>query len=518
MSTSAQFTPPPCPGQPMTRAQVVALRDAGELREGCHYVVSDWTQGTTLPGPNLVELHATAPGQLSMGAKVTTPYDNVAWAGRYDIDQGPAGTMHALVDNLGNNVRDSVDGSTLGQFPWGLANITQNDIEDSVLTGWAGITTVVNNNVFRRATIDLSGNWDQVVGNTATSATTAPATWPVITLAGGSGARSFNGNVLRDGASFRSLAGGTGTRTITDNEFLDGYALDIAATATTAVTIDGNRFTGHNNTPDALISGGGTRSLTRSTFVPPGGFLNQQLTLTAAAGTVTIDRSTLTGRAVQNAATAANLSITGGSQVNGLIQQNAGATGGALAVQSTILSSNTATITQSGTGAITLTTCILGNFFVNTNASTTRGVTIINTQAVNGTVTQARTGGTGVDTITGSYLAFPGGGTSVINLLGATDPGGNQTVVDRCTIGSGGSLALTNPTGTVSRTDIATGATVTGTGTGNVDACRFAAGATVNLGAFAHNNTVIEGLFAKTLTGPNSNRLCSKAFDDVVGV
>lgn len=520
MSTTATFTPPPCPPEPHTRAQLVALRDAGQLREGCHYVLSDWTQGATLTGPNLVELHAAAPNVLSMDAKVSTPYDGEAWVGSYDIDQGPVGTMHALADNLGNTVRDSVDGSTLGQFPWGLANVTQNDIEDSTLTGWVGTTTVVNNNVFRRAVVDLSGNWDSVIGNTAHAATTAAATWPVITLAGGTGARSFNGNVLRDGASFRSLAGSTGTRAITDNELLDGYQVDVNATATTNVTIDGTRFTGHNSTPDVLISGGGTRNITKSTLVANPTFATFSLLLIAAAGTVNIDRSAFTGgRIQQNAATTANLNVTAGSQVTGVLLQGAGATAGALSLSSTILSALTATITQNGPGAISLTNCLIGNGFVNNNTTSTRGLLLVNCHLLNGTVTQNRSGGTATDTISGCYLEFPNAGaTPVIGLAGATDPGGAQTVVDRCHVDSGGSLNLTNPAGTVSRTHITTGATVTGTGTGNVDACRFAAGCTVALGAFAHNNTVIEGAYARTLTGPNSNRLLSKAFDDLVGV
>lgn len=517
MSTSGHFTPPdPCPTEPMTRAALVALRDAGELVEGCHYVISDHVQAPNLTGPNLVELHAVAPGVLSMEAKVSTPYDAVAWAGLYDVDLG-TGTLLELKDNRGNIVRDSGDGSTVGAFPWGAVNFTHNEVIDSTLTGWSAMTGTVANNIIRRANVDLTGNWTEVIGNEIQAATTAAL--PIVLLGGGTGTRVFNGNRVRDAAVFRSNTGSTGTRTITDNEFLDAYVIDIAATATGNVTIDGSRLESHGTSgTDCVIDGSGGRTLNNIRGTAPTGLGQVHMTL-VGPGAVGLDSSEFANsRITRDPATAASLSINQGSSIqNGLISQGPAATG-ATSISATRMQGALTLVNHLGAGNLTISQSMFLAGTATMGAGATRSLTVTSSIVKGGNILQSRTGGTGVDQVTNSYVEGTG---DVITLAGAVNPGSNQIPVQTSRI-AGGTLTLTDPVGSgtglpvLQNSEISSGAAVTGTGTLLISGCRFAAGAQVNVGAFSHSATIIEGGIVKTLTANNANRLANKSFDDAI--
>lgn len=159
MPTSGAYTPPAqanCPA-PMTVAALRALRDAGGLDPQCHYIVTDWVQGTTLAGPNTVELHAVNASVLALEAKVFTPYDNEAWAGLFDIDRGTVGQLIELRDNLNNVVRDTTGTSPiLGTFPWGTATWSENEFDSVTLTAPATARTVAGNRI-ANSTVDMTG-------------------------------------------------------------------------------------------------------------------------------------------------------------------------------------------------------------------------------------------------------------------------------------------------------------------------------------------------------------------------
>ncbi|GGZ23315.1 hypothetical protein GCM10010387_15550 [Streptomyces inusitatus] len=514
MATSGGFSNP-CPDQPMTHAAVVALRDAGLLREECTYVVSDWTQGTTLPGPNLVELHAVAGNRLSMEAKVTTPSDQVAWVGQYDIDQGAVGTMQELRDNLGNVVRDAGDGVSVGAFPWGAANFTNNRITDSALTGWPAMTGTVNNNLIDRAAVDLSGAWTEFSGNVIQAAAAASA-GPTVTLAGGSGARSFTGNTVRDGAGYRDNAGGTGTRTITDNEIVDGFFIDIQATTSGAIVFDGNRFHGAAVGTSLANSGPGARTIIRSIIQSANNSGFSGLGFSSGAA-VTFTGAIFQGGRVQQGgpATLATLSITN-SIIGCVINQPSTATGGSVGISGSHLYATNTAITQNGPGGISISNSLVGANIAN-SIGTARTLAIVASTIGVGQISQNRSAsaGTGTDTIQNTRTE---GGAVALVLAGTVDPGMNQLIMDRCNLSSGHTVSLTDPAGAtiLQRTEINSGATVTGTGTGAVINCRFSAGCTVALGSFSHTSLVIEGAFNKGLTASNTNRLCNKGFDDTI--
>lgn len=523
MPTSGAYAAPVVPecsyAPRMTRAQALALRTAGTLRENCVVVVTDGPAVGPTATATEIELNPVSSTAFGQTARVFTAYDNDAWAGLYDIDLG-TGTITELRDNRGNVVRDSGDGATVVAFPWGTANVTDNEVTDSALTGWSSMTGLVNNNIIRRANVDLTGNWTEFVGNFIQSALTAPASFPTVVLNGGTGTRVFNGNTVRDGSVFRSNTGSTGARTITDSEFLDGYVFDIAAASTAVVTVDGSRFEGHGATAlDAQVTGAGTRVFNNARSVTTSAAA--QYVLGGAGGTVTVEASDVTGgRITRDSAATSPLTVQGGTRLSATLDQGPGALGGTgTVVTGSLLQHSGTALAQLGAGSLNVAQSSFAGGSATIAATATRGLDVQASLVQGGNIQQNRTGGTGVDTVTGAHIE---GTSNVVTLAGATNPGGNQTVVMSSRVAAGGTLALTDPAGSggtvIQQSDITAGATVTGTSTGLVRGCRFSARATVALGAFSHDSTVIDGLFTRTLNAANTNRLLNKSFDDVLGV
>lgn len=254
MATSGSFTPPgapPCYDPEMTRAEALALRASAGLRVDCHVVITDWTQGTTLAGPNLVELHPVSPSDLGQLAIVHTPHDATAWAGVYDIDLG-AGTMTELRDSLGNVVKDAVAGGpTLGAFPWGDADFTDNYVEDSGLTGWATQVGTVARNRVVGSTVNLSGKTGGALVDTEITESSVTS---------GSASLALSRTVI-DGSTVTNT--GTGALSMVDTQLsastvtkglgsTRGLALDRVHVSAAAITQNG---TGSANTDSVVTSG-----------------------------------------------------------------------------------------------------------------------------------------------------------------------------------------------------------------------------------------------------------------------
>lgn len=499
----------------MTRADLLALRAGFALRPGCHYIVTDGPFiGTTgNQSATVIEMHAISNIELSQNVSVQTSFSPSAFVGQYDIDLGTAGSITELTDSWGNTVKDpDADSPTVQTgFPWhrGASNFRDNYVEDSTLTGWDVGTGTVSRNRVVSSTVDLTGAWLNFSDNRVQGAT--------VTLTKDTGTRAFTGNEVYGGAVVRALLGSTGTVSISDNRFLDGYVTEVAATSTSIVTIDGSTFSGHGGAAtDCLIDGAGSRIFGDTvSYAHPS---LQQYTLTGAGGTVSINTSELNGgRLVRDAATTAGAAL---AQVRGTghVVQGAGATGGSLALSATELGALALQVSQNGPGALTTNTCrLLGQLVV--SASATRGLGLVSTNVGGGSVvTQNRTGGTATDQVLNTEL----GSLVTLNFNGAVDPGGSQTPVNRCSFDSNAQITLTDPVGTggvcLQATRIDTNAIVTGTGTGLVQACRFSLNSSVNLGAFAHDRTIIEDGQTHTLTATNTLRLANKSFNDLLGV
>lgn len=133
-----------CP-DPMTRAALLAL--AGSYETGCHYQVTDYSRGTV--GSSVLQLHAVDANTLSNNVSVFTTHDNMAWRGVYDIHTN---RLQELFDNLSNRVKgqDAVD-----TFPWGVALVSQNTVNNAVLNYTSG--TVQLNTFESGADITITG-------------------------------------------------------------------------------------------------------------------------------------------------------------------------------------------------------------------------------------------------------------------------------------------------------------------------------------------------------------------------
>lgn len=255
MSAGTGYTPPGAPACPyaprMTRAQAIALRAASGLVENCVVVITDapviGTAGNT--SPTEIELQPQSPTDLGMAALVHTTFDGAAWTGRYDIDLG-AGTITELTDGFGNTVKD-VDANAptvQTQFPWhlGSANLRDNYIEDSTLTGWDTQVGAIRNNTILESSIDLTGKTAGTIDrSTFTGGTVAVSGVfsairtqflnPTISKAG-TGVFSFTDSAI-DHAIVNQAAGGAAPLICNDSELDDGTNIVLAATSLASGTV-----------------------------------------------------------------------------------------------------------------------------------------------------------------------------------------------------------------------------------------------------------------------------------------
>lgn len=131
-------------------------------------------------------------------------------------------------------------------------------------------------------------------------------------------------------------------------------------------------------------------------------------------------------------------------------------------------------------------------------AAAARGLNLVDVHLVAGTIAQLRSGGAAnVDTVRYSTI------TGAVNLSGAVDPGTDQ-VLDGVRLFLG-QLNVTDPvaTGTpVSSIHIDSGTLNVNAG-GSASVIRIFGGATLNTGAFAHQDVDLSGSFTVTLTAAN---------------
>jgi hypothetical protein len=297
----------------------------------------------------------------------------------------------------------------------------------------------------------------------------------------------------------------------------------ITRNSTVALTGNWGIFTDNRieaSTVSLLHAAGGTRTFSGNTVRAASVFR----TLLGATGSWTVTNNDfLDGYVFEGAAASTATTVINGSRF-----ENHGAT----AIDASVTGSgtrdfsNTRSVTSgaaqqytlTGTGAavsVSDSDFLEGRLTLSTGA--TRGIAVVASTVRTGLITQTRTGGTGMDTITGSDVSGTG---TVVTLAGATDPGGAQTVLAGSQVSEGGTLTLTNPAGSggvvVVNTMINSGATVSGTATVQIDRCRFSTGATFTAGAFTHDRSIVDGNLAVTPTASNTNRLANPAFNNWV--
>lgn len=295
MSTSGSFTPAdnPCPA-PMTRAALLALRTAGTLRTECHYIITDGpvigTAGNT--SGTVIELHAVTPTDIAREAKISTTFDNVAFAGLYNIDDGPNGSINKLTDHWNNTVSDEDAGAPTvhTQFPYHLSgpNLRDNNINDCTLVGWAGLPSIdIRDNDLKESTVDLTGatTLGRLVGNDINGSTvTSHALQTVIE------SNSFRGTAV-------TVLGAPTGFGCTQNTFVGGeFIADVASTA--SVTLSDNVVGGTLNGYRIHLTGktGGTVSI-RGNRLSDRGAGAEELFI-AGSGAVTVDANEIRSGAI----------------------------------------------------------------------------------------------------------------------------------------------------------------------------------------------------------------------------
>lgn len=514
----------PCPTQPMTHAEVVLLRDSGQLRVDCHYVIEDFTQGSTLTGPNLVELHAVSPSVLSMEAKLFTPYDNAAWDALYDIDLGAVGTVTQLTDNRGNTAKD-VDsgGATVGAFPWGNANWRDNYAEDATLTAAGTQVGLITNCRFVGSTVDFTGKtagaWtdtEVTAGATVTTGANMVATRATITAAtvtnAGAGTFTLTDASVLDATTTLAVTGtATGNKTLSGGTVIrDRFRMNI--TGTGSVSLTASTFLGRlAGTSEAELGGAGIVSIFR-TRVTPYFIAGPALDIAGNGNTTLIDGDMSESRIQTAAGSTSSLNLTTFTfrRSNGVTVAATG-TGNVTMQQGNYLSGGG--ILQNGAAVLQMNAC-KGSVLMVATAGATRGLTMTGCTGEQFNVTQNGTGSTNTDSI----LQSLGIGTITVNLNSALAGTPSQSFV-RLALTNGATLNVQDPAlpQPIDNSTIETQGTVNVQPGGTFVRCRVAGESTLNTGPHSHISSVIEGgQFTKTSTGANVGKLVNAAFDNWV--
>ena len=140
-----------CPEQ-MTRSQLLALRNAGNLDMSCHYLITDTSNGCL--GDVVIELHPVGVDRLSDNVSIHTTHDTEAWSGKYDIGENQ---IEQLEDNRGNRVRGDTQ-AEVNAFPWGNTAWRDVTVENATVQVECDTTLSVLNTKFDKASnTDLRG-------------------------------------------------------------------------------------------------------------------------------------------------------------------------------------------------------------------------------------------------------------------------------------------------------------------------------------------------------------------------
>ena len=483
-----------CPA-PMTRAALIALRDAGGLSKDCDYVITDHVQGRLVAGTT-IHLQAVDASTLSENVSVKTTYDNIAWSGIYDIDAG-------LVSYLHDNRNNTVLGVTpVRDFDWGNPAISYCSILGGLVTYTYGNTASIQYLYVDGGVLDLTG----YAGVIRKLRITGEA---VASLAG---SRLKFSHCDFSGNSTVNFSNTTSTNTVVGLA-VSGRSTVNFSLSTLSISIDGMSV----RYSTLLASNVSTGSFTASGLMLDNGFITlssgvgnvvairtsirDNASLTASIGSVTLVGSEITANASVNATTnSTSLSIQGSSigtrttinsngtgsvsinrsviDANSLIQTTTGSTSSLTLNNSTIRGSTTINITAASLGAnLTLDACLM---------DTAASITMSNNRSCNISST----------TILGSGISLTGSNaiTDIIQLcyfaLGAAISlacSGAANTLQRCTvIGSASNIQILGTSGAAlyNRVNALSGGSVVQNNLGNaltLTQCFVSAGSTINL-------------------------------------
>lgn len=346
---------------PMTRAALLALRAASSLSKDCHYIVTDWSQGSI--GVASILLHATDSKHLSEHAQVHTNFDaNTAWVGRYDIDDN---LMYELKDNRGNEM--------IGDRVFGAGPVTTFDWGNATYSGCS------NNR----------GKWTMGVGSILTVVNVQVSSGGDLDTVGAGGTFQINGLVVSGGSTVRMglCTAGSVTRCVVDQRGLwnntngKGAFTDVVVARTDPSGLD-----------TTLMSGG----VMDRVSVTDGGTLNiggnaVNWSKSVVTGNATIVGTQSNNQSVSSCHFSGGATVTGSVAAQGFTLSNstfaskstttASAAGAAFTMSDSSISNGSQILVSAGSGAVVLTRCVLeavANLQAASGAVTMTGVKVIN--------------------------------------------------------------------------------------------------------------------------------------------
>lgn len=461
-----------CPA-PMTRASLIALRNAGGLSKDCDYVITDHVQGRLVAGTT-IHLQAVDASTLSENVSVKTTYDNEAWIGSYNIDSG---VVFYLVDNLNNVVRGTAD---VANFDWGNPAYNRCQITGSTLTVTYGNTATVHYLTVYVGAVNLT-NYSGVINKALVSQANMSLANSSIRLVD---TEVLNGSVF-------NLSGVTDTgillRWHLNSSLINFSNSNTVISTLVSVRAQNSTWNCTNVTTGSFVGSGFDISNSTLTFLDGIGIFAVQLNsnlqsgavINFSAGNLTITRSVISSGAFLRIAGAgsvvlANAIVSTGSQIQTIVGGSSN-----LSITNTRVSGGTLIdITAAAIGgALTMTGCLLDT------AST---VTLSNTRSYNISST----------TILGSGISLTGSNaiTDIIQLcyfaLGAAISlacSGAANTLQRCTvIGSASSIQILGTSGAAlyNRVNALSGGSVVQSNLSNaltLTQCFVSAGSSINL-------------------------------------
>ena len=391
-----------CPA-PMTRADLIILRNASGLVKDCDYVITDHIQGRLVAGTQ-IHLQAVSANELSENVSVNTIYDNEAWRGIYDLDRA---LVLELQDNRNNIVR-GLNGVEVTNFDWGNTAYSDVLVDNATLTPTIGNIRPITSSEFKNGSITIATNMvggqilRTVVDNASTlNVSNANVTLNNMTVANQSSAQltAFTaGSVLTNYTLSGSTINFSNSTSAVSLSNVNLFSSTINHTGVTSGSLTGNTLVMENSSIINHNNGAGNLSLNRLKIV-------NNSTITHSLGTVALSDYQILENSSVSQTGAGNISLSGGQISGGVGVLNQGLYN----VNGTRFNASSGGSLNFNAGAVG-TAILTGTRFseasqLNVTATATAGNTTITNSHI-GTTTLLNKSGIGVFTITDSNIMF----------------------------------------------------------------------------------------------------------------
>lgn len=430
----------------VTRAQLITLRNASQLRQSQHYLVTDHVQGRLVAGTTIL-VHATADNEISENATVNTTYDNESWFGIYDADLA---IVRQLIDNR-NNTAKGFFGVEVANFDWGNTAYRDNVVDSATLTVTYGATALISNNTFEKASVTnltgFTGGFNNNLVSTAANVnlTNANGTWRLSRFLDGgtfnaSGYTGGGDNYYNTiwGASTINFSNTTSQIVFRQNEI---HASTVNNTAVTSGTFTFNI----NRLQSATV----THSNSAGNFASTNGIFEAGTSINHSTGIMTLASVTNSGSTIQqgtNALATMNLSSVTVSEGSNVTNQS----GTNLSMTSTVVEQVTTVNNMAGSaGSMVINYSTLGKASNIVKSSTATADLNISYSTIKESTTINQAGGaaisiTRVEAINNSNITAQNGSGGALNVTDVFLQG--QASITKLASSTAGTLAINGGT------------------------------------------------------------------------